>query len=210
MIQKVSQRERPLRCEDKLKADMIDRSIPKYRKDFTPHPDDKRFIKNDAGQYVKFDKAEILPNGFMQGGKLLIKATIGRSGIQNYLTGMEIREPSEVFSREHLTSLINLPVTINHGKLEPDKKDIVGHIRDVLQSGQHIEATIEISDPYAIRQIQKGLLSGFSLGYTSNDIIKDGQTYQTNLKPFHLALLPTPTHSRCGTTCKILDLKEVA
>ena len=204
---KVQQRERPQRCEAKLKADMLERGKPQYRDDFIPHPLDTRFKKDENGKYVKFDKAEILHGGMMQNGTLIVKATIGRSGVQNYLTGQEIREDKEVFSREHLATLQNLPVTIGHGKLKPDKEDTVGYVRDVMRNGRHIEANIEINDPQTIKEVQNGLLSGFSLGYVSDDVVKGGETYQTNLRGYHLALLPTPSHSRCGTSCKIVDLK---
>ena len=206
MMQKVSQRERPSCCIDKVKADMQQRARPQLRDDFKPHPDDPRY-KKDAGEYIKYDAGEVLGGGLMQDGKLHIQATIGRAGIQTYLTGAEMRAPGEVFSRDHLRSLQNLPVTIGHGSLEPKKSDIVGTVRNVNRDGNHIEATIEVTDPVAMRKVTKGLLSGFSLGYTSDDIVKNGETYQTNLRAYHLALLQTPGHSRCGTSCKILDLK---
>ena len=197
------------RCE--LQHKIQQRQQPKPRGDFVPSPTDTRYKKDENGKYVKFDKAELLQStGISKDDKLYLVADIARTGKQSYSFGTEMRTADEVFSREHLQSLQNLPITIGHKELEPKQSDIVGRLRDAKQVGNYVQGLLVIEDPTTIRQIQKGLLSGFSLGYTSNDIIKDGQTYQTNLKPFHLALLPTPTHSRCGTTCKILDLKEVA
>lgn len=156
-------------------------------------------------------------------GYLHVKATLSRTGIQDYY-GWEIsEEPSdkvfrvyrpaeEVFAKEALASFHLRPVTDGHPfdgvNAETWRKEAVGVIgSDTRQDGGHMAATLLITDAMICNRIQRDGSVELSCGY-SCDLIMDGgvtetgETYdakQTNIRGNHVAIVE---QGRCGPSCK--------
>lgn len=174
-------------------------------------------------EFVK-DSLKRTPQGFLK-----VKARANRTGIQVYTvngkTVKRYRPDEEVFSKDSLETLKNLPITVEHPKepvtIENVKKYEVGHtteyIKMVQDGDKYTEVELLIKDLNTIDKIEKNLLCELSCGY-SNDIEKVTGIYnndsydeiQRNIVYNHLALLP-PFTARAGRKARILltnDSKE--
>lgn len=174
-------------------------------------------------EFVK-DSLKRTPQGFLK-----VKARANRTGIQVYTvnnkTVKRYRPDEEVFSKDSLETLKNLPITVEHPNepvtIENVKKYEVGHTTEyikIVQDGdKYTEVELLIKDLNTIDKIEKNLLCELSCGY-SNDIEKKEGIYnndsydeiQRNIVYNHLALLP-PFTARAGRKARILltnDSKE--
>jgi hypothetical protein len=135
------------------------------------------------------------------------RARLARSGRQEYETGPEFREASEVFHADSLATLDNVRVQVSHASGAP----AVGYV----QPGSHgrasgpdgeayLTATLVITDAATIADIRTGKISGISMGYNTEHVIRDGRKFQTRIRFDHCALLRQGVERpRCGEHCSV-------
>lgn len=170
-------------------------------------------------------------------GYLVVDAILARTGIQTYLAaqmgtppGFEptdiirvYRPPAEVFKDESLRTFDLKPVTNNHPNASSDvmlldtdtiKQFQIGTIgQDVRKDGDLMRATLIITDPRAINDIENGKVQ-ISNGYRADTVMGSGVTeageeydaMQINIRGNHAALVDL---GRCGEECSITDSLEI-
>jgi hypothetical protein len=157
---------------------------------------------------LRFDRAtgKLSPSGAG-----LYRARDARTGVQDYLSGPELRAPDDVFEHASLASLVGVRVQITHDAGSPTVGYVRGPVRRVLD-GEHefIEAAIEVFDPGARERIARGDLLELSAGYaTELDPTPgeyNGRRYvarQRRIQFDHVALLPRDQRARCGEHCRL-------
>jgi len=157
-------------------------------------------------------KPERLDNGYLR-----VPATITRTGVFSYLNRngslrRELRLPSEVFNADSVGSFEDRAVTNNHPPVALTSRNTsryqVGHARDVRQDGDHVAATILITDGEAIEAAEDGKRQ-LSCGYKCDLEMKSGTTsgiegvpdglkydaIQRNIRGNHIAIV---TKGRAG------------
>lgn len=167
---------------------------------------------------VSLGDAVLTPEGYLR-----VPARISRTGLQDYY-GWEIgQEPAdrlfkvyrpadEVFAQEALDSIQLKPVTDNHPWDGVDastwKERAVGIVgQDVTRDGDHVKATLLLTDANAINKVQRGVVE-LSAGYSSELLVEPGttdagETYdakQTAIRVNHVAIVE---QGRCGPTCRV-------
>jgi len=91
--------------------------------------------------------------------------------------------------------LDNLPIIENHPKEDvkfSDKTEILGVVTNPYFKDGKIYADLVFYKTSKNKQL--------SLGYSSNLLFKDGEYYQTEIQPNHLATVPS---ARCGIICSL-------
>lgn len=162
-------------------------------------------------------------------GFLNVPASIGRTGIQEYLAvemGLKDRNPNdivkvyrpeeEVFKKESLDSFANKPITNNHPpellNSKNAKKYLVGMSdKEIRRNGDFIETVFHITDEDAIAAIESGKTQ-LSNGYLADiewvsGLTPEGLQYdaiQRNIRGNHIAIVD---QGRAGSNCKIADEK---
>lgn len=134
-------------------------------------------------------------------------AILGRTGAQDYYANeiyadskddriiKVMRDAKEVFSPETIASFENKPVTCEHPEEDviPDnfKQYSVGFARDIHQGrvdGEDVLlGNLIITDPETINDIENGIRTELSCGYTC-DITDDDNPRQVNIRGNHIAL----------------------
>ena len=134
-------------------------------------------------------------------------AILGRTGTQEYYANeiyadskddrivKVMRDAKEVFSPETIASFENKPVTCEHPEedVTPDnfKQYSVGFARDIHQGrvdGEDVLlGNLIITDPETINDIENGIRTELSCGYTC-DITDDDNPRQVNIRGNHIAL----------------------
>lgn len=138
--------------------------------------------------------------GFLKG-----RAIITRTGIFKYQRSdgsiyNELRTPEEVFANDSIESFKLKPITNDHPqeKVNADnvKKYQVGNIGDdVKRDGDHLTASIIVTDSAAIADVEGGkkeLSLGYQVALIKEDGNFNGQDYQfkqTNIRGNHLAIV---------------------
>ncbi len=148
-------------------------------------------------------------------GGLAIPSHVTRTGVFPYKLGdgttrRELRLPEEVFAPASLATLAHATVTDLHpeGAVNSDnwKALSVGHVAsEGVQDGDHVAASLIISDANAINAIDRGERKDLSCGYTLDVLEPTAGVYQG--EPFdaiqrgitynHVAILP-PGQGRAG------------
>ena len=124
------------------------------------------------------------------------------------------RGKDQLFDDDTMESFRYKPMTMQHPENLVDPKNVksesIGFSRDdVRPEGDHLIATLSITDEEAIKAVEGGV-NELSLGYTADihwhpGIDEHGQPYdavQRNIRGNHIAIVP---RGRCGSTCKISD-----
>ncbi len=138
-------------------------------------------------------------------GRLVIEGRLARTGWQEYPTGREYRDASEVFSPASLATYAGAPVTVGHVWIEPSNvaRDAVGYVRSVRRDGDHVRGTVVLFARRAIDAVRDGRLAEWSMGYTVDTVDRNGELWQTKIRINHAAILP-PGAARCGSSCAVL------
>ena len=145
---------------------------------------------------------------------------ISRTGSQEYLdteifgegNGSIVkvnREEKEVFSDEAIASFEGKPFTDEHPSelVNPDNFTmyVKGHVQNVRRGQGKFEnnlvADIFVNDFNTIEEIKNGKRE-ISCGYECEDIERDGELYQTNIRGNHIALVD---RGRAGSKVAIRD-----
>jgi hypothetical protein len=142
-----------------------------------------------------------------QSGHLVVEVRAARTGTQEYVTGPEHRDASEVFAPTSLASWVGAPVTVGHrawALMSNVRSIAIGYVRAVErdradgQPYEYVRAELVITNASAISDIRSGRLVEASAGY--NCKVVDGR--QVGIEVNHLALGPRGW-ARCGTSCEI-------
>ena len=183
-----------------------ERSRMNFRSDFVPSKFDSRYKRDEAfGGFTYSNETN---------QTLKFRASVSRTGCMDYFHGKECRTQNEVFKKEHLESIKEIPITVGH----PQKllkhggiAKIVGKVLEVYPSSDntHIEVVGVIDDKETIDKILQNELSGFSMGYTSDDKEINGVIHHHNIIADHLAILPNTKVSRCGNSCNFKSLELI-
>jgi hypothetical protein len=157
--------------------------------------------------------AELTPEGFLR-----CEAMLTRIGVFDYEDAEgnswgEFRDASEVFAGDSLDSFRMVVITDDHPAdmvSAENVKDVqVGHVgSDVRRDGDHVRASLIITDKKIIRSIQDGKVE-LSCGYFAqvvqdDGVAPDGTPYtsrQTKIRGNHLALVE---QGRAGPSCRLL------
>lgn len=163
--------------------------------------------------YASLGPPEVLPSGFVR-----YDAYIARAGCLQYPWGVEYR-PSEENVRA-LASIEGAPVTFHHPPEEEvtvhtPRERIVGCTIKPRMDGEHIRATILVTDPAAIAAIKRGDARQISMGYRADSdptpgVSPTGETYsavQKNIVVNHIAIVPL---GRAGPTVALRADKKDA
>jgi hypothetical protein len=174
----------------------------------------------DAGEFLTIDKT---PEGYIKG-----TARVTRTGIFIYRKAdgtieRQLRHPDEVFAKESLDSLKQIPITNLHpatGKLVTavDAKALsIGMTgENVIPDGRFIAVPINITALDGVQSVDGGRKE-FSLGYTcqvdETPGVYDGEEYdsvQRNIRYNHLALVDK---GRAGSDVRLnldaMDAEEI-
>lgn len=158
---------------------------------------------------------------------LKVPAVLARTGIQLYTAG-EIghptlaadevvrvyRPPEEVFSEASMASFGMKPVTNDH----PDELVSAENVKalqvgfsseNIERDGDLLKATLVITDPKAIYDIERGkreLSNGYEADYDlTPGVTLEGEAYdvvQRNMRGNHIAIVES---GRCGPECAVAD-----
>ena len=157
--------------------------------------------------------AELTPEGFLR-----CEAMLTRIGVFDYEDAEgnswgEFRDASEVFAGDSLDSFRMVVITDDHPAdmvSAENVKDVqVGHVgSDVRRDGDHVRASLLITDTKIIRSIQDGKVE-LSCGYFAQvvqdaGVAPDGTPFtsrQTKIRGNHLALVE---QGRAGPSCRLL------
>ncbi|WP_186650048.1 DUF2213 domain-containing protein [Fluviispira vulneris] len=151
---------------------------------------------------IKTEKPHITDQGFL---RCLVSAT--RTGVFPYVdsTGKirrELRLPEEVFKKESMESLANIPFTDDHPCEAVTSENAIKYTRGltgsrVWQNNDLLETELLAFDSNTINKISNGKIE-VSLGYNADKEfasgIYNGQPYdciQRNIRYNHLALVPS-------------------
>lgn len=164
------------------------------------------------------------------GGGIVVRARVGRTGIQNYGTVRRFRPESEVFAPDSLASFAGAAVTIEHPidqeghpryvTADTWKADAVGTLNTpntkpfLADDGESwLEADVIVNDAQAVAYIKEQVARGgceCSLGYRVKIDPTPGQhkgqafdEVQREIRINHLALLP-PDSARAGSGARLL------
>lgn len=150
-------------------------------------------------------------------GRVIVDGVLTRSGVFSYKNDdgterLEYRPPSEVFNEDSLASFAFVPVTDNHPAtmltIENAKAASVGSVGErVRQDGDHVVASMVLSDKTAIAKLDAGKTS-LSCGYQCDledtpGITEHGEKYdaiQRNIRGNHVALVDV---GRAGPEARI-------
>jgi uncharacterized protein len=133
---------------------------------------------------------------------LVIRGKLSRVGWQEYPSGPEYRDPSEVFAPKALESFAGVPLTTSHRMMTVDDVHYaVGYVRKVWKddTGHFMIGEVVVTDPSVIERVKTGDLLEFSCGYETQVVDKR----QTQIRGNHVTILE-PGRSRCGASCSIL------
>ena len=150
---------------------------------------------------IKTEKPEITNQGFL---RCLVSAT--RTGVFPYIDNngkvrRELRLPEEVFKKESMATLANIPFTDNHPSEAVTSENAIKYTRgltgsQVWRNNDLLETELLAYDSNTINKIANGKIE-VSLGYSADkEFIPgnyNGQPYdciQRNIKYNHLALVP--------------------
>lgn len=148
------------------------------------------------------DRAELTTIGVGTGR---YRARLARTGRQEYDTGPEHRDASEVFAAESIATLLNLRVQVGH---VPNPGTSVGRVvmpfrRVDIDGRSYLEAELEIDDGLTRGRIDSGSLRDISMGYSSELVSGPLGMHQRNIRYDHCALLDTTQLPRCGEHCRV-------
>lgn len=171
---------------------------------------------------MKYFGSKISNNMIMTKDGFLIcqNVPISRTGTQDYLD-IELygngvgdivkvnREEEEVFSDEAIASFEGKPFTDEHPQelVDPDNFTLYakGHVQNVRRGkgkfNNNLVADIFVNDKETIDKIQNGKRE-ISCGYECEDVERDGELYQTNIRGNHIALVD---RGRAGSKVAIRD-----
>jgi hypothetical protein len=124
----------------------------------------------------RFDRSEMKKPKRTREGFLRADAYLGRVGVQRYRRAdgteqLELRPPEEVFKKEALESFSHATLTSGHPKTfvttDNWRAVAVGNVGDsVKQDGDFVAASVLITDPQAIADLERGDKAEVSGGYT--------------------------------------------
>lgn len=164
------------------------------------------------------DHQSMTPEGFLA----VVDVPLCRTGVLLYgpgetpiTTGKDghvkiFRDPEQVFSAEHLASILGKPVVNDHPNEDVVpanfKRYHVGHAVNVRRGDGVYEdcivADLLITDPQAIKAVQSGKRE-VSMGYDCDyEEVEPGIGRQHNIIANHIALVEA---GRCGPRCSIKD-----
>lgn len=150
---------------------------------------------------IKTEKPEITNQGFL---RCLVSAT--RTGVFPYIDAngkvrRELRLPEEVFKKESMATLANIPFTDDHPREAVTSENAIKYTRgltgsQVWRNNDLLETELLAYDSNTINKIANGKIE-VSLGYSADKEftpgIYNGQPYdciQRNIRYNHLALVP--------------------
>ena len=156
--------------------------------------------------------AEKTPEGFLR-----VDARLTRTGVFEYSDGDrswgELRTEEEVFSEDSIRSFDLAVVTDDHPEAFVSAETVrdvqVGHVgTDVRRDGDHLVASLVITDSETIRAIEGGKRE-LSCGYTArviqdSGVTDDGTSFharQTTIRGNHVAIVD---RGRAGPSCRIV------
>lgn len=152
-------------------------------------------------------------------GRIIVPATLGRTGVQVYRNpdGSERREyrpPEEVFHADSIASLAGAPVTNLHPRSGKASREdqcgaVAGEVRKA-SDGRHLEADLALLDPELISDVDSGAKGEVSLGYDCRldhapGVSPEGEAYeyvQREIVYNHVAIVP---RGRAGSAALRLD-----
>ena len=172
----------------------------------------------------RYDTIKLGPPRRLDDGRLIVDATLTRTGIFIYRNpdGSERREyrpPDEVFKKDSLESLKLSPITNTHPPVMLNAENAlqytVGQVGEsVRQDGSHVVATIVINDARTVRDLDSGMKRDTSCGYGCDllevpGVSPDGERFdatQTNIVYNHLAIVEA---GRAGSARVRMDGADV-
>ena len=181
------------------------------------HPDEVRRVDYLGEIHLDEDRedgvrAERTPEGFLR-----VDARLTRIGVFEYSDGDrswgELRTEEEVFSEDSIRSFDLSVVTDDHPEAFVSAETVrdvqVGHVgTDVRRDGDHLVASLVITDSETIRSIEDGKTE-LSCGYTArvikdSGVTGDGTSFharQTTIRGNHVAIVD---RGRAGPSCRIV------
>lgn len=154
----------------------------------------------------RFDRSELRKPRKTREGWLRADGYLSRTGVQEYrkddgsLT-RELRTPEEVFHPDALASFAMVPLTLEHpqGPVTANnwRSLAVGTTGEApKRDGDFVHATLAVTEPSAIRDLESGARVELSCGYTCDVVAEPGEwnglkydALQKNIRGNHVALV---------------------
>lgn len=168
---------------------------------------------------VRIDRIEVPDNiaskfELNNDGQLTGRAACTNIGVFTYIRPdgtivRELRHPNEVFSKESMDSLKNIPLTLTHPNVVHPTDGIIGKTGENPVNGDNLYLSIDmtITDSSAIDAITNSGMRFLSAGYTCDVVHESGRwlgmgydAVQKNIRYGHVAVVDS---SRAGETAMI-------
>jgi hypothetical protein len=120
-----------------------------------------------------------------------------------------IRDASEVFDPQSMSSFEGAPITLGHpeGLVDAQSwKDLaVGHVQNVRRDRGHLVADLLVHDARAIDAVRNKGWRAVSAGYDAEYRPNGRELRQVGIRGNHVAILSPEEDARCGDACAIGD-----
>lgn len=166
---------------------------------------------------IRVDLGTLRPARRMADGRVVADAHLTRTGVFEYLDGQgkirrELREPTEVFRPDSLSTFQMVPVTDDHPPVLVDSTNardyMVGSTGEsVVRDDDHVRASVMVTDKRTIQKMESGKVE-VSCGYTCDldetpgvhPVYGKYDARQVNIRGNHVAIVDS---ARAGRTARV-------